>query len=82
MTIVIENRGLIDLKIIEPDIVSRDDLPNTAKLMTVALESGEAPLVVKSDPQMIGDVTGGSSKVVTFDVKLIQMLNQGPIWFQ
>lgn len=66
--VTIQNRGLIDMKIIRPEIVSRDDLPNTAKMVKVALQSGNSPVIVKTDPQMIGDVLGGGSSTVAFNV--------------
>ncbi len=68
--VMIENRGLIDIKIVRSDIVSRDDLPNTAKLMKVTLLANGTPITVKSDPQMIGDVDGGTTKTVNFDVNI------------
>lgn len=66
--VTVENRGLIEIKLIRPELVSRDDLPNTAKMVRVSLLSGKAPVTVKSDPQMIGDIAGGSSRTVTFSV--------------
>lgn len=72
ITVLVENRGLIDIKIIRDDIVSRDDLPNTAKLMRVGLGTGDAPITVKTDPQMIGDLSGGSTRSVAFNVKIAE----------
>jgi hypothetical protein len=66
VTVTVENRGLNTLKIVQSDIVSRDDLPNTAKLVQVSLAAGDAPLVVKTDTQMIGDIAGGMSAPVVF----------------
>ncbi|MDH7594307.1 MAG: S-layer protein [Methanomicrobiales archaeon] len=66
--IMVENRGLIDMKIIRPELVSRDDLPNTAKMVRLSLLSGDAPVTVKSDPQMVGDIAGGSSRSVAFSL--------------
>jgi hypothetical protein len=66
----IENRGLIDIKFVQSGIVDRDDLPNTAKLVRAALLPGDAPLTIKSDPQMIGDIEGGKSVTVTFSSKI------------
>jgi hypothetical protein len=66
----IENRGLIDIKFVQSGIVDRDDLPNTAKLVRATLLSGVAPLTIKSDPQMIGDIEGGKSVAVTFSSKI------------
>jgi hypothetical protein len=66
----IENRGLIDIKFVQSGIVDRDDLPTTAKLVRASLLPGDAPLTIKSDPQMIGDIEGGKSVVVTFSSKI------------
>ena len=65
----IENKGLIDIKFVQSGIVERDDLPNTAKLVSVSLSAGNAPLVIKSDPQNVGDIPGGKSASATFAVK-------------
>ena len=70
LTIVIENTGLNEFKFIQSGIVDRDDLPNTAKFLTVALSSGTAPLVIKSDPQMLGDVKGAGSVNAVFTIKI------------
>jgi hypothetical protein len=70
LAVVIENTGLNEFKFIQSGIVDRDDLPNTAKFLTVALNSGTAPLVIKSDPQMLGDVKGASSVKAVFTIKI------------
>lgn len=70
INIVIENTGLNDFKFIQSGIVDREDLPNTAKFVTVALNSGTAPLVIKSDPQMLGDIKGASSANSVFITKI------------
>jgi hypothetical protein len=70
MTIVIENTGLNEFKFIQSTIVDRDDLPNTAKFLTVRLQPGSAPLVIKSDPQMLGDLKGASSVNALFTTKI------------
>lgn len=68
LPIVIRNSGLNELKIVDATIVTREDQPNTAKLVAVNLSQGSAPITVKTDPQMIGDITGGSSATATFTV--------------
>ncbi|OPY36900.1 MAG: hypothetical protein A4E35_01739 [Methanoregula sp. PtaU1.Bin051] len=68
--VVIENSGLNEFKFSQSSIVDRDDLPNTAKLMLVSLTAGDAPLTIKSDPQMIGDVLGGSTIITSFEAKV------------
>jgi hypothetical protein len=70
LTIVIENTGLNEFKFIQSGLVDRDDLPNTAKFLTVRLQPGDAPLVIKSDPQMLGDLKGGSSANAPFTTKI------------
>ncbi|RPJ54189.1 MAG: S-layer protein [Methanobacteriota archaeon] len=68
LPIVIQNSGLNELKIVDPTIITREDQPNTAKLVTVNLSKGNAPVTIKTDPQMIGDVAGGASATATFTV--------------
>lgn len=66
----IENRGLIEMKFARSGIVERDDLPSTAKMVKATLLSGDSPLVIKSDPQVIGDIAGGKTATVAFTVKI------------
>ena len=53
-----------------PGIVDRDDLPNTAKFLMAALSPAIAPLEIKSDPQMLGDVKGAGSVRAVFTTKI------------
>jgi hypothetical protein len=69
LTVIIENSGLNQAKIVKSSLISRDDLPNTAKLVKVTLSPGQAPITVKTDTQMIGDLLGGMRVPVTFNVK-------------
>ncbi len=69
LNVVIENTGLNEFKFIQSNIVDRDDLPNTAKFVTVSLGAGNAPLAIKSDPQMLGDIKGASSANSVFTLK-------------
>jgi hypothetical protein len=68
--VVVENSGLNEFKFVQSSIVNRDDLPNTAKLLEVTLLAGNAPVVIKSDPQMVGDLKGGSTVTCTFIAKV------------
>jgi hypothetical protein len=80
MTIVIENTGLNEFKFVNSGIVDRDDLPNTAKFLTVKVQPGNAPLVVKTDPQMLGDLKGATSTNAIFtQQKSMQMHLPEPI---
>jgi len=70
LTIVVENTGTNEFKFVQPGIVDREDFPNTAKFVTVGLIAGTAPLAVKSDPQMLGDIKAGSSANAIFTTKI------------
>jgi len=63
--VIIQNTGLNLDETVSPYIVAPDDLPNTAKSVTVTLGSGMAPLVVKSDPQYIGDLLGAGPALMS-----------------
>lgn len=69
VTVRVENTGLNIVKIARSDIITRDDSPDIAKMMTVGLSPGSAPLTIKSDNQMIGDVHGGSSTTASFTIQ-------------
>ena len=68
--IVIQNTGTNQFKFVRSNIVNRDDLPNTAKFLTVALGSGNSPIIVKSDPQLTGDLAASGKTTATFTVKV------------
>ena len=56
INVLVRNSGLIDVKFVTLGTMDRDDLPTTAKMVMVGLGSGTAPLVIKSDPQNVGDI--------------------------
>lgn len=43
LTVEIKNTGLNEFKFVQPGIVEPDDLPNTAKFVTVSLQPDDAP---------------------------------------
>ncbi|MDD1720232.1 MAG: S-layer protein [Methanoregulaceae archaeon] len=77
ISVRLQNSGLNEYKFVQSGIISRDDLPNTAKLVILTLGAGESPLIIKTDPQMIGDIGGGSSTLVSFDVKIPRNATEG-----
>ena len=77
LTVIISNSGLNTHKIIGSTLATPDDLPNTAKLATVALKSNDAPLTVKTDPQFLSDIMGGASRTATFNVKVADSATPG-----
>lgn len=71
LTVIIENKGINEFKFVQSGIVDREDLPNTAKFLKVSLDAGTAPITVKSDPQMIGDVKSSTTGTSVFTIKVL-----------
>lgn len=71
LKVIIENKGVNQFKFIQSGIIERDDLPNTAKFLTISIAPGDAPVVIKSDPQMLGDLKGSgiASAVITTKIQ-------------
>jgi hypothetical protein len=69
LPVVLQNSGLIEFEFTYPTTLTPADLPNTAKLMTVTLFAGDAPVTILSDPQMVGDLMGGDQMTVNFKVR-------------
>ena len=70
IAVVVENSGLNQFKFVKTGIVDRDDLPNTAKFLTVTLEAGDSPFIIKTDPQMLGDLKASSTATGKFTVRI------------
>lgn len=70
IAITVENTGVNQFKFIDSGIVDRDDLPNTAKFLTVTLGAGDTPLIIKSDPQMVGDLKASNTATSEFTVRI------------
>jgi len=70
ITVKVQNTGVTDVTIVRSSIITAQDKPNTAKLLVVGLSPGTAPVTVKTDPQMVGDLLGGNSVPATFSVKI------------
>ncbi|OPY37016.1 MAG: NPCBM-associated, NEW3 domain of alpha-galactosidase [Methanoregula sp. PtaU1.Bin051] len=68
--IVLQNSGLNTFKFVNSGTIARDDLPNTAKLVTVQLLPGTAPVTIKTDPQMVGDIPGTGRVQLAIDGKI------------
>lgn len=76
LTVIVQNSGLIDSKVVGSTIVDRNDLPNTAKSVTVGL-GGVSGIAVETDAQMIGDILGGAAAKATFNVRIPAGLASG-----
>jgi len=70
MNLLIQNTGLNTIKMVQSGIVDRDDLPSTAKMVTVSLASGDAPVLIRSDPQMIGDIKASENSQVPLEIRV------------
>lgn len=66
----VENIGTIDFSSQNPDNVAREDRPNTAKNVVVTLGEGKAPVSVKTDAQLVGDIKGGARVQAPFEVRI------------
>jgi hypothetical protein len=79
ITVVVHNGGLFDDKLLydAAGTIDRDDLPTTAKMVTVGLAAGSAPVVVKTDTQNIGDMLSQSQVPVKMSVKITQNATEG-----
>ena len=68
ITVLVLNSGTADIKQVMLGTIERDDVPTTAKMVTVGLDAGTAPVIIRSDPQNIGDIPSkgrASAKIVT-----------------
>ncbi len=68
--VVIENTGVNQFKFVGSGIVNREDLPNTAKFLTVTLEPGDTRFTIKSDPQSLGDLKASGIATGKFTVRI------------
>lgn len=68
--IAIENSGTNQFKFVKTSIVNLDDQPNTAKFLSVTLEPGDSPFIIKSDPQMLGDLKASGTAKAQFTVRI------------
>ena len=77
LPVKIENRGLNHLKFVQTGYIEREDLPNTAKFVTASLAPGETPVIIKSDSQVVGDLPGGKSIQVIYNIKIPKQATAG-----
>jgi hypothetical protein len=77
ISVVVQNSGLNTFKFVNSGTIERDDLPNTAKLVTVRLLAGTAPITVRSDPQVAGDINATRSVTVRFNVRISDNATEG-----
>ncbi len=77
LAVIISNSGLNTFKMVGSTLITPDDQPNTAKLVTVALKGTDTPFTIKTDPQFLSDIMGGASATATFNVKVADSAEPG-----
>ena len=70
LTVNVQNTGQTVVTVQNSNILTPKDAPTTAKLLLIGLSPGNAPITVKTDPQMVGDLLGGNSVTATFSIKI------------
>jgi hypothetical protein len=70
ISIIVKNTGLNSMKQVALGTIQPEDQQNTAKTVTIGLASSGDAVMVKTDPQMVGDIQGGNSVTVAFRVKI------------
>jgi len=77
INVIVRNSGVNDIKFVTLGTIERDDLPTTAKMVTVGLGSGSAPVVIKSDPQNLGDIKTQGLVTVPILAKILSNASMG-----
>ena len=71
ITLKVQNSGVNSMVFLNATVLPPDVLPTTAKLVTIGLGSGGAPIVIKTDPQAKGDIASQGNVTVTFNAKIL-----------
>lgn len=72
LPLVIDNRGTITEEIYYPFTIPSKYSPTTAMGATVALLPGNAPVLVKTNPQKVGDIRAGAIIPASFTITVPQ----------
>jgi hypothetical protein len=77
LNILVRNSGLNTVKFVTTGTIERDDLMTTAKMVTVGLDPGSAPVIIRSDPQNVGDLKSQGLVKVPVLVKILSNATMG-----
>jgi hypothetical protein len=77
LPLVIENRGTITMEFYNEFTLQPEYLPTTAMFATVRLVPGTAPVKVRSNPQIVGDIPSGVVVPAEFEVEIPQDADAG-----
>jgi hypothetical protein len=75
--VIVQNSGVDSLKFVMIGSIARDDLPTTAKMVSVGLSAGNAPVIVKNDPQSVGDIKSQEMVTVAITTKILSNASEG-----
>jgi hypothetical protein len=70
LQITVQNRGVESLQFVMQGSIAEDDRSTTAKGVTVSLSSKDAPVIVKSGPQVVGDIPSQGLATVAIAIKI------------
>ncbi|MDD1683717.1 MAG: S-layer protein [Methanoregula sp.] len=77
ITLLVKNTGLNAMKQVAMGTIEPEDQQNTAKTITISLASAGDAVIIKTDPQMVGDIRGGNSVTVHFRAKISENATEG-----
>jgi hypothetical protein len=77
ITVVIENSGTNAMLFTSHGTLPQDDLPTTAKLVTAGLSGNNTPIIIKTDPQNLGDIGSPGMVTATFSAKITSNATMG-----
>ncbi len=77
LPVVLENRGTLTMEFYNVHVMQTEYLPTTALFTTVQLVPGDAPVTVKSNPQIVGEITSGMVVPAEFVVEIPQNAKAG-----
>jgi hypothetical protein len=75
--VIVQNSGVQNLQFVNGGSISRDDLLTTAKTVSVGLSAGNAPIIVKSGPQIVGDIKSNEIRTVAITTKILPNATEG-----
>jgi hypothetical protein len=70
ITLKIQNSAVNSMVFLNATQLAYDDLPTTAKFVTARLDSASAPILIKTDPQALGDIKRQGTVTATFTAKI------------
>jgi len=77
ITVIVQNSGIQNLQFVNGGSISRDDSLTTAKTVSVGLSAGNAPIIVKSEPQTVGDIKSNEIRMVAITTKILPNATEG-----